>query len=523
MPGQSSMRMRDTASLEDAGVELTSTLEERERAEPDPDEPFRILVLGDFSGREMRGVREISDLGHTRTPLRVDRDNLDELPGELGTEASVQMVETAPHTAFPIRRLDDFHPDRIFEGHKAFSRLRRTWLGLHDADAYAEAAAEIRSWGSPMGSFSGRKETDEVEKVAPERTEAESLVEELLESPTAQPGDPELDRFISEISAAHTMAADTPEKREFLAQTQKSVESWMQFLLHDREFQALEAAWRSLDFLVRRVDAEAAVEIHILDVSRAELAQDLRSVKNVAASGIHRILVEQAAGTAGASPWSLIVGLWTFAPNVDDVALLGRMSRVAQAAGAPFLAAASSRLAGRTSFGAESADEEDPGAEALWQSLRGFPGAEWIGLALPRFLLRLPYGAETDPTEEIPFEEIPGHADASSLHEDLLWGNPAVVCALLIAQAFEREGWELRPGFVRDVESLPLYVRKPPSGGRAKSTPCAETLLTETDAERLLERGLMPLVSRKDADTVRVPRFQSIRDPLAPLAARWGR
>jgi type VI secretion system protein ImpC len=211
------------------------------------------------------------------------------------------------------------------------------------------------------------------------------------------------------------------------------------------------------------------------------------------------------------------VGLWTFSPTVEDAAMLGRLGRLARAAGAAFLAAASPRLAARDGFAEGSASGTgDEAEEALWQALRSMPGAEWIGLALPRILLRLPYGAATEPTEEFAFEEDEA---AEHGHEALLWGNPAVACAILLAQSFAQDGWEMTPGSVKDLDDLPLYVRE--ADGAKTLTPCAETLLTDAQTESILDRGLMPLVSRRESDSVRVARFQSIRDPLTPLSGPW--
>jgi len=91
--------------------------------------------------------------------------------------------------------------------------------------------------------------------------------------------------------------------------------------------------------------------------------------------------------------------------------------------------------------------------------------------------------------------------------------------ALLLAQSFSEEEWEMRPGIVTEIDRLPLHVYE--KNGESESKPCAEILLTEDAAERLLEEGLMPLISFKDRDLVRVMRFQSIADPPRRLARRW--
>jgi type VI secretion system protein ImpC len=155
------------------------------------------------------------------------------------------------------------------------------------------------------------------------------------------------------------------------------------------------------------------------------------------------------------------------------------------------------------------------GLGEAFRAVRGSAAARWIGLALPRFLLRLPYGKETDSTETFAFEEMPSPPE----HERYLWGHPALACAYLLGEAFTRAGWQMRPGMVADIDGLPLHVYR--DGPEKQLKPCAEVLLTEDAAELLLERGFMPLISFRGTDRVRVFRFQSIASPLAALAGRW--
>jgi type VI secretion system protein ImpC len=138
-----------------------------------------------------------------------------------------------------------------------------------------------------------------------------------------------------------------------------------------------------------------------------------------------------------------------------------------------------------------------------------------VGLAIPRFLLRLPYGKETDPIESFPFEEMPGEP----AHEDYLWGNPAFVCALLLAQSFSESGWDLHPGQRAELDRLPVHIYQ--HEGVSEVKPCAEALMTVDTADQIMERGLMPLASIKGKDELRLIRFQSIAQPLRALAASW--
>ncbi len=289
----------------------------------------------------------------------------------------------------------------------------------------------------------------------------------------------------------------------------------MRALLNHPDFQAVEAAWRAVHFLTRRLETDSQLQLFLVDVTKAELADDLASSDDLRATAIYRALVEQ----SGRRPWGILTGLFAFAPDAEDVDLLGRLGRLAQRLGAPFVAEASSRFLSCSSL-AQTPDPEDwtamdPEAEQRWQALRQRPEAAYLGLALPRFLLRLPYGKNASVVEEFDFEELPEGAS----HDGYLWGNPAVACTYMLAESFRREGWNFNEGLIREITELPLHVYQEDGEGRIK--PCAEVLLGERALVAMLDRGLMPLLSVRDRDAVRVVRFQSLAASPTPLAGRW--
>jgi type VI secretion system protein ImpC len=136
-------------------------------------------------------------------------------------------------------------------------------------------------------------------------------------------------------------------------------------------------------------------------------------------------------------------------------------------------------------------------------------------LTLPRFLIRLPYGKETESTELFDFDEMPD----TDAHEDYLWANPAFAATLLLAQTFTQQGWELRPGTLAEIAGLPIHICT--VEGESRTKPCAEVLMTQTSAEEMIEKGFMPLASLKDQPVIRLVRFQSLADPPSALAGRW--
>ena len=154
-------------------------------------------------------------------------------------------------------------------------------------------------------------------------------------------------------------------------------------------------------------------------------------------------------------------------------------------------------------------------ASKRWQALRESAAAPWIGLALPRVLLRLPYGPQTNPVERFEFEELSPGRD----HEAYLWGNPAFACAMLIGTAFAERGWSMEPGDHLDIEDLPAHTYE--EAGESKMKPCAEVCLGERAGTAILDRGVMPLLSYRNRNAARLMRFQSLADPPAGLRGPW--
>jgi type VI secretion system protein ImpC len=131
--------------------------------------------------------------------------------------------------------------------------------------------------------------------------------------------------------------------------------------------------------------------------------------------------------------------------------------------------------------------------------------------------LRLPYGKETDPTEEFDFEELSADDNISARHESYLWANPAFAVAYLLAKGFSKNGWEFRPSDALEIEGLPLHIFE--RNGESEIKPCAEALLTVRAAKEIIDSGFMPLLSMKDSDTIRLGMFQSIAGTR--LRGRW--
>lgn len=490
---------------------------------PLPDTPFRVAVLGDFGAGA--GVRRL---------VEIDRDNFDDVLRSLGVGLRLRLSdrERGEPLTLAFEGLEDFHPDRIYERLEIFQSLRRTRRRLEDPSTFDSAAAEVRAWARHVAAAPTPPEPEATADARQGQQEeggfARDLVEELLNAPQGAAavrhpeGLSDLNGFLREIVLPHVTPSEDARKPELIDAVDAAAGRLMRAVLHHTDFQRLEAAWRALHLLVSKAETGATLKLYLLNLTREGLAEGLRAGEGERAGSLQKLLIEEAVATSGGEPWSLLLGDYTFEPTRGDAELLRAIAVVAQQAGAPFVAAGGPRVAGCESFAAtpDPADWRRPewdGDDArAWVELRRSPGARHLGLAVPRFLLRLPYGRETEPAERFNFEEF---EEGVSGHEDYLWGNPAFLCGHLLAEAFSRSGWGMRPGEVKEVEGLPLHVFE--SDGESQAKPCAEMLLTERAAEGLLECGVMPLLSFKHGDTVRLARFQSLADPTAGLAGRW--
>jgi type VI secretion system protein ImpC len=490
--------------------------EEGAVARPTSETPFCIAILGDFSGRGNRGLIEPQAV--ERRPYLVDRDNFDEVLLKLSPELQLPTEREKP-LVFRFAEFDDFHPDHLFEN-EAFQKLKTLRERVQDSSGFAEIADEL---GLRPSAPARESEGPRISAPSPVRLASGSLLDEMIEQtesrvalePARKTG--EIQEFARQLAAKYSVSAPDPRQQDVVAAVDGAIGDTMRAILHHPDFQALEALWRATFLLVRQIETGPQLKIYLIDISKRELAADLAASDDLRKSGIFRLLVEKAIDTPGADPWSVVVGNFKFGSGNEDMELLAKLAAVGQRAGAAFLGEADPSLLGCSSFevAPHPRDWSQSVAQESWKRLRSRPESASVALALPRFLLRLPYGQETSPLESFEFEEFPGPPS----HNGYLWGNSAFVVALLLGQSFSDAGWEMRPGSLSQIGNLPLHTYR--VEGDAQLKPCAEVLLTQEDVEGILDDGLIPLVSFKGRDSVRVGRFQSIAEPHRPLAGRW--
>ena len=485
----------------------------RRKTDADGDVSFRLVILGDFGGGGSRG-------GPTddARPIPVDMDNVDSVLA--GVAPAFELTEGGPTVAFAT--FDDFHPDRVFARHPAFTALRELRRRLTDPATARETAASLRAAAAAQGP-APRAETGSAE------SDNATVARLLGKAPAAAAGGggaagraagatAVVESLLKEAVAAHVVPAADPDQKRLITALDGAIGQHMRALLRDPAYQALEAAWRGVHWLVSGLELDETLRVALVDVSQEHAAADVAAASAAGdprRSRLYRLL--SGGGEPDPEVWTALVGLYSF--GVEDVPALEGFAGLGEALGSPFLAAASPALVGCPSFATApaSTDWKLPEGEnaARWQRLRQSPAARFLGLALPRFLLRLPYGAKTDPIDSFPFEEQGTPPD----HEAYLWGNPALACARLLGELFRAEGTAMEPGSALEIGDLPLHSYA--DAGESRLLAPSEAFLGERAVDAILQRGIMPFISNRRESTVRLARFQSVASPAAPLAGPW--
>src|SRR5262245_13712010 len=295
-------------------------------ATPEPDQPFCILVLGDFSGRGSRGATAPPAQLASRRPARVDRDNFDQVMAKLRPELHVPIGDAAG-ARIPIRfgELEDFHPDRLFQRLGLVEALRDLRKRLGQPSTHAAAAAEVRDWlNAPAAPAAPTP-------AAAPAVDSRNLLEQILgdmpsEAPERSrlPGGGDWQAFLHKIVKPHVAPSEAPDQAELLAVVDETTSGQMRAAWHLPDFKAREAVWRGLFLLVRRLETDSKLRIYFLDITKAELAADLLAADDLHSTAIYQTLVEQTVGTPGGQPWAVLAGAYAFDQTPEDVELLAR-------------------------------------------------------------------------------------------------------------------------------------------------------------------------------------------------------
>lgn len=458
---------------------------------------LKVAVLGDFSGRASRRQCEPESLAQ-RPAYRLGKDNFEALFEQLGVRLQLPVMDEP----LSLLEFDDLHPDYLYSRVPLFRQFIELEKRLLNPSQFAGAAEEIRQW-RPELQPAGLQSQSGGESMLDAILSGSGYREAYASSPEGQ-----IDRLIKDIVAPYVQEKPDAQQAAYLQALAEASSEAMRKIMHHSYFRQLEASWRSLHLLLRRLEDHPGLQLHLIDVSKEEILADFaRAEDDLEQSQLFKCLVERET-VAGGLPYNLILGDFTVADDERDLHLLIDLATIAEAAGSAVVLGGDSRLAGCPTL-AGSLDPDDwhyPLSDTFasgWQAVREYSASDHIALAGPRFMLRLPYGADSATTDCFGFEEL----TAEHGHQYYLWGNGAYLLALSLCEQFVREG---RPAPVASAsyENLPLHLRKLPQG--QWMTPCAEAQLSDRAAAQFNAAGFSTLRSVQGRDQILLPRLQAL-------------
>ena len=345
-------------------------------------------------------------------------------------------------------------------------------------------------------------------RVESEDTEKQSQIESAVKTLAQQ--------AIDQADLVSNDAISTIEK--LLVEIDKRLTQQVNLILHHEDFQQVEGAWRGLHYLINNTETDEMLKIKLMDISKQEVGNTLQKFSGAAwdQSPLFKKIYGEY-DVLGGEPYGCLVADYQFDNKSPDVSLLSEMAQISAASHAPFIAGAAPSVLNMNSW-QELNEPRDltkifgTPDYASWRSLRDAEDSRYIGLAMPRFLARLPYGPETDPVAEFHFEEDTASGD----HSKYTWANSAYAMAVNINRAFKLYGWCTRIRGVESgglVEALPVHSFPTDDGSIDMKCPTEIAIGDRREAE-LAKNGFMPVLHRKNTDMAAFIGAQSLQKPV---------
>lgn len=516
--------------------------------------PFVMGVMADLSGKPAEVLPPVSE----RKFIEIDVDNFNQCLESMKPRVAFQVPNTLTGEGnlgvdLTFESMDDFSPAAVARQVSGLNQLLLARTQLSSLMTYVDGkpgaqdliAKFLNDPGLLQSLASAPKPEDADGAGSDENYE---MAETDIEGQAGADGKkPEVDDFMSLLSqeirpkskrdrevmeqAIQTLATEaltSPFKDsgdvintldEMIATTDNRLTEQINPILHHEDFQQLEGAWRGLQYLVNSTETSEMLKIRFMNISQKELHRTLMKYKGSAwdQSPIFRKLYDEEYNRFGGQPFGCLVGDYYFDHRPQDVDLLGEMARLAAVIHAPFISAASPSII-QTDSWQELSNPRDltkifqAPEYAAWRALRDSEDARYLGLTVPRFLSRLPYGAKTAPVEEFDFEEDAGSADPTKY----TWANTAYAMAANINRAFKLYGWCARIRGVETggaVEGLPAHTFPTDDGGIDMKCP-TEIAIGDRREYELAHNGFLPLTHRKNSDFAVFISAQSLQRPV---------
>jgi type VI secretion system protein ImpC len=350
-----------------------------------------------------------------------------------------------------------------------------------------------------------------------------SLLDELVQATRIKPDDAAysitkqgLQAFIGQLLEPQTSIERVTQSQvdEMINALDQKLCAQVDAVLHNSDFQKLESAWRGLKFLVDRTNFRENVRLQVISVSKDKLLEDFEDAPEVTKAGLYKTAYTAEYGQFGGEPVGAVIANYEFGPGVQDLKLLQYVASVSSMAHAPFIAAA-----GPEFFGIDNFDQlpnlkdlasifESP-RYTKWKAFRESEDARSVGLTVPHFLLRVPYGPDTVPVKSFSYKE-----NVSGGNQEFLWGNAAFAFATRLSESFADYRWcanIIGPQGGGAVGDLPIYTFE--SMGEIQTKIPTQVLISERREYELAEQGFMALTMRKNSDNAAFFSANSVQKP----------
>ncbi len=304
-----------------------------------------------------------------------------------------------------------------------------------------------------------------------------------------------------EVIVSENLAASLDAR---VAELDRLISEQLSEVMHAPEFQALESAWTGLHYLCKQTSTGVQQKIKLFNAAKRDLVKDFKAAIDFDQSALFKKVYEEEFGTFGGAPFGTLIGQYEISRQPEDMYFIDQMSHIAAAAHAPFIASAAPQLFGLESYTElgkprDMAKVFDTVEYAKWKSFRESEDSRYVGLALPRFLGRLPYNPiDGEVTDGFNFVEDVDGTD----HDKYLWCNAAFAFAARLTSAFENYGWCAAIRGVEGgglVEDLPTHTFRTDDGEVALKCP-TEISITDRREKELSDLGFIPLVHCKNTD-----------------------
>ncbi|MGK0309285.1 MAG: type VI secretion system protein ImpC [Lentimonas sp.] len=468
---------------------------------------FRLAVLGDFSGRANKGELETGDALAKRKPLNVHFDNIDDIIARLNIAIDLPIGGTGS-TRIEINSMDDFHPDELYEKLEIFAEISNLRDRLRDTASFVSAAKEVQEWlGDKTLLKTVDPETQARGSTIPAKDSLNDFSKLVGESTVKHESvSSAIENLLKNAVAPYIEPSADPRQEAMVAAVDGALSGMMRSILHHPDFQIMESLWRSVELLTQRLETDTHLQIVLYDMTAEEVAADLAGAESLKDTGLYKLFIEQPILDEQQGPLSAIAACYTFEQTASHADLLKRIAQIAAESNTPFVA----------SISLDSLSKE--GSMPEWEALHSLPAAAYLGLTVPQFMLRTPYGKKSEPIEPFEFEEFTDSKDLSSL----LWGHSSILAGLSLGLSYTEQGlsgMDIHSNVT--IGEMPFHYYNDSDGDQI-ALPCTEQLFTETLISQVINQNLMPIVSIRGQPQVQLGSWGSLggknlAGPWAPV------